>query len=109
MIDRASPALERLGYEARGEYGIAGRRYFSRPPGSSLKVHVHCFEVGHVAIARHLRFRNYLRVHGQAAASYGNLKRKLADTFADDRDGYQAAKAGFIEELLARAGVAPPG
>lgn len=27
-LERATPALQRLGYEARGEYGIAGRRYF---------------------------------------------------------------------------------
>lgn len=105
MIDRASPSLERLGYEARGEYGIEGRRYFSRPPGPSLKVHVHCFESGHVRGARHLRFRDWLRLHPVEAASYGDLKRRLADTYADDRDGYQDAKAGFIEELLAMAGI----
>jgi GrpB-like predicted nucleotidyltransferase (UPF0157 family) len=109
MIDRASPSLERLGYEARGEYGIPGRRYFSRPPGSSLKVHVHCFESGHDGIARHLRFRDYLRAHPHAAASYGNLKRSLAATYADDRDGYQDAKAGFIAELLERAGAGAAG
>jgi GrpB-like predicted nucleotidyltransferase (UPF0157 family) len=103
MIDLASPSLERLGYDARGEYGIPGRRYFSRPSGSSLKVHLHCFESGSSHILRHVRFRDYLRAHPAEAASYGQLKLRLAQEYAGDRDTYQRAKAAFVEELQARA------
>ena len=103
LIDAATPSLQQRGYEARGEYGVAGRRYFSRPPDHRLKVHVHVFECGNERIARHLRLRDYLRTHPSDASRYGKFKRALAETHAEDREAYQAGKADFIEQLHAKA------
>ena len=103
LIDAATPFLQQRGYQARGEYGVAGRRYFSRPPDAGLKVHVHAFERGNERIARHLLLRNYLRTHPSDASRYGELKRALAEMHAEDRDAYQAGKADFIEQLNAKA------
>lgn len=103
MIEQATPALVARGYDARGEYGIEGPRYFSRPAAPGLKVHLHAFEAGHERIARHLRFRDYLIAHADVAARYAALKHELATRHADDRDAYQEGKASFIEEALARA------
>ena len=102
--EQATPRLEALGYGAKGEYGIAGRRYFSRPAsGRSLKVHLHAFAVGHEGIRRHLAFRDYLRAHPAIAGDYGELKRDLATRHADDRDRYQTEKAAFCQALESAA------
>lgn len=102
MMDRAAPALVERGYEARGEYGIHGRRYFSRRAAPGLKVHLHAFESGHERIARLLRFRDYLIAQPDEAARYAELKRELATRHAEDRSAYQEGKASFIAEVQAR-------
>ena len=112
LIDEATPDLVERGYEARGEYGIEGRRYFSRAAAPGLKLHLHAFESGHERIAKHLRFRDYLLAHPEEAARYARLKQELAIRYANDRDAYQEGKAAFIAEVQARAaassGLEPP-
>src|SRR4026208_1475727 len=54
-------AMRQLGYEYRGESGLAGRHYFRK--GSPHTHHVHMFAAGHPEAGRHLRFRDYLRAH----------------------------------------------
>ncbi len=103
LVAAATPALEARGFEARGEYGIEGRRYFSRGAGEGPKVHVHAFAVGHPAIARHIAFRDYLRRHPNVAGEYGELKRALAAVHAEDRDQYQSGKADFVRRTQERA------
>lgn len=103
-VERATPALERRGYLAKGEYGIPGRRYFSRPAtASALKVHVHAFRRGNPRAARHLVFRDYLRAHPSVAARYCALKQRLAAEHSEHGDAYQAGKADFIERVQADA------
>jgi GrpB-like predicted nucleotidyltransferase (UPF0157 family) len=82
-VDQAAPDLERRRYMAKGEYGIPGRRYFSRPATpSESKVHIHAFRRGSAHVERHLQFRDYLRAHPTVAARYCALKQRLAaDTF----------------------------
>jgi GrpB-like predicted nucleotidyltransferase (UPF0157 family) len=99
LIDAGVDRLEALGYEARGAYGIDGRRYFARAAGEGPKVHLHVFAEGHPRIAAHLLFRDYLREHPVIAAEYGGLKRRLARRHPRDRDAYQEAKAAFIETI----------
>ena len=103
LVDEATRDLERLGYEAKGEYGIPGRRYSSRPADAGPAIHVHVFRIGNERIARHLRFRDYLRAHPVDASRYGELKRSLAARHSDDRDAYQQAKAAFIDQLMEKA------
>src|SRR5688572_22942876 len=55
-IDAHAMAMEEIGYEARGEYGIPGRRYFKKVAGASgVGSHVHAFAPGSEHIARHIR------------------------------------------------------
>ena len=103
MIDDFSSAVEALGYEARGEYGISGRRYFSRPKGNRPKVHVHAFASGSFHLGRHLRFRDFLRQHPDEAAEYSALKQDLAGRFANDPKSYQEGKAEFIRDIEEKA------
>lgn len=95
-------AMEGLGYESLGEYGIVGRLYFRR--GEPRSHHVHVFEVGHPEWRKHLLFRDYLRAHPEVAAEYGALKRELASAHRTDRAAYTDAKGPFIARILELAG-----
>jgi GrpB-like predicted nucleotidyltransferase (UPF0157 family) len=96
------PAMERIGYESLGAYGIAGRLYFRR--GEPRSYHVHMFEVGQGEWEKHLVFRDYLREHPEAVKEYAALKRELAEKHREDREAYTTAKSPFIQGILELAG-----
>jgi GrpB-like predicted nucleotidyltransferase (UPF0157 family) len=100
QADAAEARMALQGFEARGEYGIAGRRYFTRPaaPGQ-LKVHVHAFQAGDEQVTRHLAFRNYLRTHPAEAQAYAELKRALAVEQRLGPEAYQQGKSAFISRI----------
>jgi GrpB-like predicted nucleotidyltransferase (UPF0157 family) len=104
LIDRDAARMAALGYEAMGEFGIAGRRYFRRDDAAGQRTHqVHAFQHGSPHVARHLAFRDFLRVHPALAAQYGELKQKLADAFPNDAEAYMDGKDGFIKDMQERA------
>lgn len=97
-VDTRRTALEALGYEYMGEFGIPGRRYL-RKGGDNRTHQVHIFENGNTAdILRHLAFRDYLRTHPAACAAYGALKQRLAKQYPDDIEGYCDGKNAFVKE-----------
>jgi len=55
---------------------------------------------GSTALENHLTIRNYLRLHADAAAAYGALKRRLAERFATDAVKYNEGKSEFLARLL---------
>src|SRR5206468_2150889 len=70
-VDACAAAMEALGYEAMGDFGIPGRRYFRRDDAAGRRTHqVHAFEVGSPHVERHLAFRDFLRVHPPSARQY---------------------------------------
>ena len=99
-LDAKQPAMEALGYEALGEFGIPTRRYFRRDNADGDRTHqVHAFEVGSPQIARHLAFRDYMIAHPEAAKAYSDLKRTLAEQHPDDIEAYMDGKHEFIQEI----------
>jgi GrpB-like predicted nucleotidyltransferase (UPF0157 family) len=108
-IHSYSAAMEALGYEPRGEHGIPGRRYFYKEANGIHSHHVHIFGQGHPEIGRHLRFRDHLRAHPEVAKAYSQLKRRLAQIYPEDADGYTEAKSPFILEIDERARPKMPG
>jgi GrpB-like predicted nucleotidyltransferase (UPF0157 family) len=58
---------------------------------------------GTEALHNHLGVRDSLPTHPENSEPYGQLKRKPAERFADDRDGYTDAKTWFVEDVLRRA------
>src|SRR5690606_31216612 len=93
-----------LGYEHRGEYGIAGRRYFRGTDGESgLLVHIHLYPRDAAELRRHLLFRDYLRAHPLDADAYAEVKRGLAKRVWLDGNEYADAKTPFISACLSRA------
>ena len=94
-------AMEALGYEALGEYGLPGRLFFRK--GSEPRTHhVHAVELGGEHWRRHLAVRDYLRAHRDEADAYAAEKRRVA-AGASDRDEYTLGKAAFVEALEQRA------
>jgi GrpB-like predicted nucleotidyltransferase (UPF0157 family)/GNAT superfamily N-acetyltransferase len=97
-VDGLNPAMEALGYTARGEMDIPGRRFFSRQMGEERTHHVHVFQSGSAHIERHLAFRDFLRTHPAAARRYGELKLALAERFPADIVGYMEGKDAFVKQ-----------
>ena len=102
-IDDFNATMSGLGYLPRGEYGIAGRRYFIKGDEIYRTHHIHVYQTGHPDIARHLDFRDYLIAHPEEAQAYSRLKEELAGRYPMDVASYVAGKDGLIKELDRRA------
>ena len=94
-------ALQRAGYEHRGERGVPGRQFFCR--GEPRAFHLHLVEEGGPLWREYLAFRDYLRAHAEAAGRFARLKRDLAARFSRDREAYMEAKSSHVQEVLRRA------
>jgi len=101
-VDSYNGVMETLGYRAWGEYGIAGRRYFSRARNRHTH-QVHVFQTGGAEVERHLAFRNYLRAHPEKALAYSNHKRLVAIQHPYDINGYMDGKDALVKQLEAEA------
>jgi GrpB-like predicted nucleotidyltransferase (UPF0157 family) len=101
-VPEAIERLRGLGYVHEGDLGIVGREAFLPPPGA-VRHHLYVVVAGSAPHLEHIRFRDHLRAHPDAAAEYAELKRGLAQTHRADRDAYTAAKAGFVAATLTRA------
>ena len=103
-LDEQAVGMTRLGYEAMGELGIPGRRYFRRDREPGLRSHnVHAFEEGSPGLARHIAFRDYMIAHPAEAREYSDLKRGLAKKFPDDIEAYMDGKDAYIKTVETRA------
>ena len=103
-VDGRSAAMESIGYEVMGEYGIPGRRYFRKDNRECTRTHhVHAFEAGSEEAERHLAFRDYMIAHPAEAQRYSDLKRRLAEEHPQSMDGYMDGKDDFIKEIDRRA------
>lgn len=102
-VDKKTKEMESLGYEAKGEYGIAFRRYFQK--GKNARTHhVHVYQDGEPEISRHLKFRDWMRSHPVDAANYAKLKEELAVKTPQDMLYYCNGKADFIASIDAKDG-----
>ena len=101
--EAAIPALASIGFVYRPEHeaAIPDRRYFVRPAGQALRVHLHAVLLGGLLWRQHLHFRDALRQEPPLREQYAALKRALAATHAGDKAAYTEAKAPFIRQVLA--------
>ena len=102
-VDRHLSGMAELGYVPRGEYGLPGRRYFSKDTDGVRSHHVHMYAVDNLEVLRHLAFRDYLRAHPVVAQQYGDLKLALAQAHPSDIDAYMDGKNGFIKDVETQA------
>lgn len=99
-IAQHNDALASMGFIAKGENGISGRRYFQKG-GNKRSHHLHIFERGNQHVINHLRFRNYLRSNAQAAQEYSKIKKQAALACENDPVIYMQLKGSFISQVLA--------
>jgi GrpB-like predicted nucleotidyltransferase (UPF0157 family) len=105
ILDESRRALESLGYEWRGEFGIPGRRFCLRVctvTGSRL-TNVHFFEVDAPDVLRHLAFRDYLKAHPAEKTEYEVVKRRAAEQCPLNVFDYNDAKSDWIKACEKRA------
>lgn len=106
LLDARGAAFASLGYEAMGEFGIVGRRYFRKEDSTGRRTHqVDAFSVGSAEIRRHLDFRDYLRAHSAVRDEYAVLKHRLAAECAGDMSCYSDGKTDFIRGVERRAAI----
>ena len=95
------PLLD-LGFTYRAANPERTKRYFRESPGQP-PTHIHVRKAGSFSEQFPLLFRDFLRVHHEAAAGYEAVKRDLAARYADDGPAYTAAKAQIVWDIIQRA------
>lgn len=103
-VQPAVARLETIGYQHRGNLGVADREAFKQPEGLP-KHHLYLSPQESLSLINHLGVRDYLRAHPEAVAEYGALKKQLAQKFQNDIDGYIDGKTDFILRVLRAVGL----
>lgn len=104
VVDEQNSAMESLGYEVMGEFGIVGRRYFRKDNQHGIRTHqIHTFVSSSPEVERHLAFRDYLIAHAEEAQSYSDLKRRLIEKNSQNMDEYMDGKDDFIKKVDQKA------
>ena len=95
--------LSTLGYRHLGNLGIEGREAFASP-NIPPRHHLYVCPSDSLALKNHLIVREHLRRYSEVATEYGALKRRLAEQFSEDIDGYTEGKTATILGILRAAG-----
>jgi GrpB-like predicted nucleotidyltransferase (UPF0157 family) len=101
-LDLFRVPLEQLGYVFRADNRELTKRYFRERPGDR-RTHVHVRRTGSFSEQLALLFRDFMRTHPDWARRYAELKRALAERYADDRRDYTEGKRAFTWEAPAAA------
>ncbi|MCA9187502.1 MAG: GrpB family protein [Planctomycetales bacterium] len=102
-IDLFAARLADVGYRAWGEFGLVGRRFFTKDFNGYRTHNVHISEAGHPDIERHVAFRTYLRAHPTAWHEYESLKREVYRLHPNDINAYNNGKDNWIKKMEQRA------
>ena len=104
-LDQRKSAVEALGYEWRGEFGIPRRRYNVLVDAKTGKrvAQLHCFAADDPQVTRHLAFRDYLRAHDDEARAYELEKLRAQKLHPSDVNAYNDEKSAWIRACEQRA------
>jgi GrpB-like predicted nucleotidyltransferase (UPF0157 family) len=98
LIDKQAKILANEGYSAKGENGIAGRRYFVKgKPGRTHQLHVYAAK--NPNIIRHVAFRDYLRNNKDVAKQYARIKVEAINMSGGDPEKYYEIKSEFVANI----------
>jgi GrpB-like predicted nucleotidyltransferase (UPF0157 family) len=95
--------LNKIGYEDKGDGGVAERRFFVKGTEAKRTHHLNFCEMNSFFWRSHLAFCEYLGRHPETVREYSTLKRGLADRFPNDRAAYTAGKEEFVRSVLGQA------
>jgi GrpB-like predicted nucleotidyltransferase (UPF0157 family) len=98
-VDERASSLVTDGYKSWGEYGIAGRRFFTRDCDGVRTHNVHVFAADSPEIERHLAFAAYLHAHEEVRREYEALKREVYARHPADIAAYSAGKDAWIKRF----------
>ncbi len=104
-LDDRRAAIEALGYQWWGEFGLPGRRYCTKsdPVTGRRLVQLHFYAAGSPEIARHLAFRDYLRARPEIAEAYDREKARCQRLHPDNSLTYNDCKSAWIRRIQAEA------
>jgi GrpB-like predicted nucleotidyltransferase (UPF0157 family) len=99
----AKPLLD-IGIAVAAEESVAAceGHFFDRGSEQQLTHYLHMLLMSSSGWQNYLRFRDYLITHPASRDAYMQLKQALATQYANDRAAYTAAKAQFIQGILAQ-------
>ena len=98
-VDIGTPLLKEAGYRAWGEYGLPGRRYFTRDCDGWRTHNIHVYQFDNPEIERHRAFCAYLRSNEKARAEYEALKRQVYARHPADIEAYNDGKNAWIKQV----------
>jgi len=98
-MDDLTPGVVSAGYLAWGEYGLAGRRYFTKDRDSYRTHNLHIYQADNPAVERHLALCAYLGCHAEARREYEALKRQVYARHPADIQAYNDGKNAWIKTL----------
>jgi GrpB-like predicted nucleotidyltransferase (UPF0157 family) len=98
-VDGLTPRLRDAGYRDWGEYGLPGRRLFTRDRGEFRTHNVHVYQLDDPGAERHLAFCAYLRHHEPARREYEALKRAVYERHPADIEAYNGGKDAWIKRV----------
>ena len=103
--DRSRQALEDLGYDWLGEFGLPGRRYLCRddPATGQRLFQIHCFAANAPDIRRHLAFRDALMHNPPLRAAYTAQKAHCAARHPQGGRDYGNCKSSWINRVEQKA------
>jgi GrpB-like predicted nucleotidyltransferase (UPF0157 family) len=93
--------LMESGYIDMGDQGDDGGYLLAKYSEPEMRIcHLHIVEISDVQWWNYITFRDILRRDPAIRDKYAQLKKRLAQQFADDRDSYMDGKNKFIREVL---------
>lgn len=102
-VDARAPQFRAAGYLVRGEFGLPGRRYFTRDRDGFRTHNVHVYRYDDPGVERHLAFCAYLRHDEAARREYEAVKRAAYARHPADIEAYNAAKDAWVKQAERRA------
>jgi len=97
--------LAAIGYRHEGDLGIKDRQAFQYDGKEHLQIHhLYVCPAYSAELARHIAFRDFLRVNSAERDWYAAVKRFAAKHYAHDIDAYISAKDPCIKEILEKCG-----
>jgi GrpB-like predicted nucleotidyltransferase (UPF0157 family) len=97
----ALPHLANLGY-CYAPYRDNVMHWLCKPSPQVRTHHLHLVPYGSALWNDRIKFRDHLRADAALAAEYAELKLRLAEIHACDRESYTQGKAPFVEKVLRR-------
>ncbi len=92
--------LSNIDYKYKHDAGIFGRHFFVKGNEECQTHFLHIEELNSELWLNHILFRDYLLEHIEERQKYAELKRKLEQKFANNRNAYTKGKEQFIKNIL---------